>query len=181
MREIRRLGRADLADAVLSALHARPYLLVLDGFERMLAAYQRFDPSKLRDEEVEPNRRSLIEPHAEDIVRRLAAAGPSKVLISTRLMPTALDGRFGQRLPGVRQLRLPGLTDADTGTLLDRLGIRGSQQAITGFFRPLGNHPLLIGIVAGLVRDYRVEPGGFDRWLVDPAAGGARLPCRAST
>ncbi len=42
---------------------------------------------------------------------------------------------------------------------------------------PLGNHPLLIGIVAGLVRDYRAEPGGFDRWLADPTAGGAlRLP-----
>ena len=42
-----------------------------------------------------------------------------------------------------------------------------------GFFRALGNHPLLVGIVAGLVRDYRPEPGAFDRWLADPTAGGA--------
>jgi tetratricopeptide (TPR) repeat protein len=173
MREVRRLSRADLADEVFSALTSRPYLLVLDGFERLLAAYHRFDPSKLRDEEVKQDQRSLIEPNADDVVRRLAAAGPSKVLISTRLMPTALESRFGQRLPGVRHLRLPGLDDDDTRTLLGRLEVRGSPQAIAGFFRPLGNHPLLIGIVAGLVRDYRAEPGGFDRWLADPTAGGA--------
>jgi tetratricopeptide (TPR) repeat protein len=173
VREISRMNRADLADEVFSALRSRPYVLVLDGFERLLAAYHRFDPSKLRDEEVEPDQRSLIEAHADDIVRRLAAAGPSKVLISTRLMPIALQGRFGQRLPGVRHLRLPGLTDADTRTLLARLGIHGSPQAIARFFRPLGNHPLLVGIVAGLVSDYRAEPGGFDRWLTDPTAGGA--------
>jgi tetratricopeptide (TPR) repeat protein len=175
--EIRQLERADLADEALTALRQRPYLIVLDGFERLLAAYHRFDPSKLRDDEVEPDKRSLIEPQAEEIVRRLAAAGPSKILVSTRLMPTALQGRFGQRLAGVRQLRLPGLTDPDTRTLLADLGVRGSETAMTGFFGPLGNHPLLIGIVAGLVRDYRAEPGGFDRWLADPTAGGAlRLP-----
>jgi hypothetical protein len=177
VREIRRLDRADLADAALAALRQRPYLIVLDGFERLLAAYHRFDPSKLRDDEVEPDKRSLIEPQAEEIVRRLAAAGPSKILVSTRLMPTALQGRFGQRLHGVRELRLPGLTDADTRTLLADLEVRGSEAAVTEFFHPLGNHPLLIGIVAGLVRDYRAEPGGFDRWLADPTAGGAlRLP-----
>jgi len=174
---IRELDRADLADEALAALRQRPYLIVLDGFERLLAAYHRFDPSKLRDDEVEPDKRSLIEPQAEEIVRRLATAGPSKILVSTRLMPTALQGRFGQRLSGVRHVRLPGLTDADTRALLSDLDVRGSKGAATGFFGPLGNHPLLIGIVAGLVRDYRAEPGGFDRWLADPTAGGAlRLP-----
>jgi tetratricopeptide (TPR) repeat protein len=177
MKEIRELDRADLAEQALTALRQRPYLVVLDGFERLLAAYHRFDPSKLRDDEVEPDKRSLIEPQAEEIVRRLAAAGPSKILVSTRLMPTALQGRFGHQLPGVRHLRLPGLTDADTRALLVDLDVRGSDPAVTGFFHPLGNHPLLIGIVAGLVRDYRAEPGGFDRWLADPTAGGAlRLP-----
>ena len=177
MREIRELDRADLADEALASLRQRPCLIVLDGFERLLAAYHRFDPSKLRDEEVEPDKRSLIEPQAEEIVRRLVTAGPSKILVSTRLMPTALQGRFGRRLPGVQRLRLPGLTDPDTQKLLADLDVHGSKAAVTGFFGPLGNHPLLIGIVAGLVCDYRSEPGGFDRWLADPTAGGAlRLP-----
>jgi hypothetical protein len=173
MKQVRHLERADLADEVLVVLRSRPYLIVLDGFERLLAAYHRFDPSKLRDDEVEPDKRSLIESSAEDVVGRLAAAGPSKILISSRLMPLALQGRFGRYMDGVRQLRLPGLTDPDTRLLLTRLGVTGSEQAIAGFFGPLGNHPLLVGIVAGLVRDYRADPGGFDRWLVDPTAGAA--------
>ena len=70
-------------------------------------------------------------------------------------------------------MRLPGLSDPDTRTLLERLGVTGSEAAITRFFAPLNNHPLLVGVVAGLVRDYRPEPGGFDRWLADPTAGGA--------
>jgi len=177
MRTIKQLERADLAEEALASLRQRPYLIVLDGFERLLAAYHRFDPSKLRDDEVEPDKRSLIEPQAEEIVRRLCTVEPSKILVSTRLMPTALQGRFGQRMPGVQQLRLPGLTDPDTHTLLVGLDIHGSEAIATGFFGPLGNHPLLIGIVAGLVRDYRAEPGRFDRWLADPTAGGAlRLP-----
>ena len=138
-----------------------------------VGAYHRFDPSKVRDEEAEAGKRSLIEPNADEIVRKLTAAGPSKMLISTRLMPLALEGRFGRQMPGVRRLRLPGLTDADTRTLLGRLEVRGSEPAIAGFFGPLGNHPLLAGVVASLVRDYRAAPGDFDRWLADPTAGGA--------
>lgn len=88
-------------------------------------------------------------------------------------MPDALDGRFGAGLSGVAHLRLPGLTDEDTVALLARLGIRGRESAMTAFLGHLGNHPLLVGVVAGLVRDYRPDPGDFDRWIADPAAGGA--------
>jgi hypothetical protein len=172
-REIRRLRPADLADQVLARLRSRPYLVVLDGFERLLAAYDRFDPPRVRDGKPEAHQRSLIEANGDEVVRRLAAAGPSKILISTRLMPLALHGRFGQQMPGVRQLRLPGLTDADTHELLGRLGVQGSGSAIADFFSHLGNHPLLVGVVAGLVRDYRAAPGDFDRWLADQTAGGA--------
>ena len=162
-----------MADEALARLRDRPYLIVLDGFERLLTAYHRFDPSKLRDEDVAENARSLIETNADDVVRRLAAAGPSKILVNTRLMPLALQGQFGREMPGVRHVRLPGLTDDDMYTLLHRLDVRASESALGSFFRPLGNHPLLAGIVAGLVRDYRPAPGDFDRWLADPAAGGA--------
>ncbi|MBV1856322.1 DUF4062 domain-containing protein [Catellatospora tritici] len=170
--DIRRLPRADLAAQAVAALRARPYLLVLDGFERLLRAYHRLDPSKVRDDEADTTKRSMIDTQAEDLLRNLTAVGPSKILISTRLMPDALT-RFGRPIPGVRHIQLPGLTEADTATLLGRLGVRGSRAALSGFFRRLDNHPLLIGIVAGLVRDYRPEPGGFDRWLGDTTAGGA--------
>ena len=169
--EVEGLPRAELAAEVLHELRQRPFLLVLDGFERLLAAYHRFDPTKLREDEVEQGKRALIEPNADRVLRDLAAAGPSKVLISSRLLPETLE-RYGRLLPGVRHTRLPGLTDADTAILLERLGVHGDREALARFFGRLGNHPLLIGIVAGLVRDYRPRPGDFDRWLEDPLAGG---------
>ncbi|GAA3395203.1 DUF4062 domain-containing protein [Cryptosporangium minutisporangium] len=162
--EVGRLGRTELTERVLAALRERPYLLVLDGFERLLTAFGRFDPSKLRDEDVESARRSLIEPHADEVVRALASVGPSKVLVSTRLMPDALAGRYGRPVPGVTHLGLPGLTDADTRVLLDRLGAPGVPERVTPFFRQLENHPLLVGVVAGLARTH---PGGLDGWLAD--------------
>jgi len=171
--DVRQLDRAALTLEVIAVLRSRPYLIILDGFERLLTAYHRFDPSKVQDHAVEVNERSLIEANADDIVRRLAAAGPSKMLVSTRLMPVALEGQFGRTMPGVRHTRLPGLSDEDVIALLNRLGVRGDDRAINRFFRPLENHPLLTGIVAGMVRDYRAAPGDFARWLDDPEAGGA--------
>lgn len=169
---IERLERTELVEQVFSELRSRPYLLILDGVERLLAAYHGSEPFKLRDDKVIPAKRSLIEPYAHEVMAAFSNASPSKVLISTRLMPETLEGRFSQRIPGVAHLRLPGLTDPDTVQLLARLGVRGDESSITRFFGRLGNHPLLIGIVAGLIRDYRPDPTGFDRWAADPTAGG---------
>ena len=84
LEEIGGLRRQELSERVLVELRSNVFLLVLDGFERLLSAYHRFDPTRLRDEDV-PEKRAMIEPHAEDVVRGLLGAGPSKVLISTRL------------------------------------------------------------------------------------------------
>jgi Domain of unknown function (DUF4062) len=172
---IRRMSRGQLLKVMVAELNSRPYLIILDGFERLLAAYHQFDPSKLHDEDVEqePSKRSMIEPYGVEIISSLSNVTRSKILISTRLMPTALEQAYARR-PGVRHLRLPGLTNSDTQVLLGRLGVHGSDQEITRFFSPLENHPLLVGVVAGLVRDYRAQPGRFDRWAADPE-GGARL------
>lgn len=171
--QVQEMELEELADEASIRLRDRPYLVVLDGFERLLTAYHTFDPSRLRDEDVELGQRGMIESQADGIVRRLAAEGPSKILISTRLIPTVLqDHRTGQLLSGVQHIRLSGLNDNDTRELLTNLRVRGSAPTIRGFFGSLGNHPLLIGIAAGLVNDYRPAPGDFDRWLNDPQAGG---------
>lgn len=162
--EVRRLDPADLTEQALDWLRRSQYLVVIDSLEQCLRAY--------RDLEADQDTRSLNEPNGDEFLRSLAAASPSKILITTRVMPAALCGHSGQELPGVRHMGLPGLTDGDIMALLRRLGIRGSEQAVTGFFRNVDNHPLLAGIVAGLVRDYRSAPSDFDRWLADPAAGG---------
>jgi hypothetical protein len=167
--KINDLERQDLPGLVLHELRRRPFLVVLDGFERLLLAYHQYDPSKVTDHDVDADRRankhSMIDGLGYDFVRRLAASWPAKVLITTRMVPDALEGPGGGLVPGTRKYRLPGLTDHDTHLLLMELGVTGSPQRESAFFGPLGNHPLLIAIVAGMVRDHRVAPGRFDEWL----------------
>lgn len=153
-------------------LRTQPYLLVLDGFERMLNAYHQLDPSKLRDDDVDPNSRGLIDERAARLLLSLTQCSPSKILISTRLMPSDLQGPSGTPLPGVQHYRLPDLSPEDTSLLVHRLGITADPRTIGAFFGALGNHPLVIGVVCGIVRDYRKAPSDFEKWLADPHAGG---------
>jgi tetratricopeptide (TPR) repeat protein len=166
--DMRRVRRDHVPSLVINELSRRPFLVVLDGFERLLMAYHRCDPSKVTDDDVDADRRAnkhaMIEGHGYDFVRRLVAAAPSKILVSTRMVPDALEGPGGGLLPGVRHMRLPGLSDRDVQELLGRLGVTGGTEEIREFFCPLGNHPLLITIVAGLVRDHRQAPGDFGSW-----------------
>ena len=88
LEELRKKKTAELKEPLLAQLHARPWLLVLDGLERVLVAYHRIDATQLPDEEadgatdkiVERNPRDAIRDEDNDLLRALAAAKPSKIL-----------------------------------------------------------------------------------------------------
>jgi tetratricopeptide (TPR) repeat protein len=163
------LSTDELPILALNELRKRPYLVVLDGFERLLLAYHQYDPSKVTDENVEEDRRlnkhSMIDSYGYDFVRSLTRPMPSRVLINTRMTPDALQGASGALLPGVVEMRLPGLTNVDVVSVLRQLGVTAHGTDVANFFEPLHNHPLLIAIVAGMVRDYRDSPGNFAAWV----------------
>lgn len=181
-RDVRGLDRVELARQFHAALCAEPHLVVLDGFERLLTAYYHIDASKIHDEHVDQENRSVVDAFGLKIVRSLTRVTKSKVLLTTRLVPNGLESEFTGLLAGVRQLRLTGLSDADCHAMLEKLGIHITLSECVRFFRTMGNHPLLVGIVAGLVAKYRHAPMHFGRWLSDPAAGGvlnlAKLPLK---
>ena len=107
---------------------------MLDGLERVLAAYHRSDAAQLRDEQVQEDGdtglvgrkpQDCIRPDDDDLLRHLAAAAPSKLLISSRLMPRALLNASGEPVPGVQRMLLHGLAPADAEAMLTGIGIRG--------------------------------------------------------
>ena len=73
--------RAD-NDELLGQLHARPWLLILDGLERILVAYHRIDAAEVPDEEannptdkiVNRNPCDAIRDEDNDLLRALAQA-----------------------------------------------------------------------------------------------------------
>ncbi len=171
---------ADLRKDLLAQLHQRPWLLILDGLERVLVAYHRFDASEVRDEEVNrPTDKILnrdpcdaIRDEDTDLLRALAAAAPSKILISSRLIPRVLLNQSGIPLPGVKPLLLPGLDEPDAEALLRSCGVQGTSADVRYYLTNYcANHPLVIGVLAGLINSPGPHRGDFDGWAADPDYG----------
>ena len=172
--EFRGRANAALAPLLIKELRRRRFLIVLDGLERLLVAYNRLDASQARDDQVSSTRddRSCIKPQDTDLLRQLANSTPSKILLTSRLVPTAFTNRTGQMLPSVHHYQLTGLHPSDAFVMMRKLGIRGDGETICRYLDDnFGNHSLLLGVVAGLVRDYPRDPGNFNRWVEDPQAG----------
>lgn len=172
-------GQRELTEMLVYELESRPWLLVLDGLERVLVAYRRIDAARVLDEEADGGdqiaRRdpcAAIRPDDDDLLQRLAGATPSRILITSRLVPRALLNHSNQMIPGVLHERLPGLRPADAEVLMRACGVTGNSAAMRSFLqRHCDCHPLVTGIVAGLVNDYMEARGDFDRWSTDPQHG----------
>lgn len=179
--EFRKQRTRALMPRLLAELEARPWLIVLDGLERILVAYHRIDAPQMRDEDAENatdqiskrHPRAAINPGDEELLQRLTAAAPSKLLVTSRLTPRALINQATMPRPGVRRKVLPGLRPADAEALFKSCGVSGNSKAVQGYLqRNCDCHPLVIGALAGLVNGYLPDRGNFDEWLADAEAGG---------
>ena len=105
---------ASFQEAVVDSLVAPSLAAAAElGLERVLVAYHRFDAAQLRDEEAEAvsdhnaqqDPCAAIRPEDDDLLRSLTGAIPSKVLITSRLVPQILINRASQPIPGVLRKR----------------------------------------------------------------------------
>ena len=176
----RKKKTVELGEMLLHQLQARPWLLILDGLERVLVAYHRFDAAQLADEEAGTTDEiahrdpcAAIRPEDDDLLRALAAAAPSKLLLTSRLMPRVLLNPSNQGIQGVLRVPLPGLRPADAEELLRACGITGNSPVIQSYLKSHTDcHPLVTGVLAGLINDYFPDRGNFDAWAADPNYGG---------
>lgn len=180
LKDFRKKKTVELGELLLRHLQDRPWLLILDGLERVLVAYHRFDAAQVADEEaVATDKIAQRDPSAairsedDDLLRVFAAAAPSKLLITSRLIPRVLLSASGQPIPGVLLERLPGLRPADAEALLRACGVTGTSSDIQNYLkRHCDCHPLVTGVLAGLINDYLPDRGNFDAWADDPDHGG---------
>ncbi|ANZ41320.1 hypothetical protein BBK82_40520 [Lentzea guizhouensis] len=166
----------ELTELLVQQLVAQPWLLVLDGLERVLVAYHRLDAAHVHDENAGAsgdNPCTSIRPDDDDLLRALVTAAPSKILITSRLIPNVFLNRAGQLIPGVWHERLPGLRPSDAEALLRSCGVFGDSAAMRNYLQlHCDCHPLVIGIIGGLVNDHLPARGDFDQWSTDPRGGG---------
>jgi hypothetical protein len=189
-------------DLLLQILDHEPYLLVLDGLERILIAYARMDAARLADDNLDEqtvNRvagalglpesaaqsfvgrhrlRKTADPRAGNFLRKLAHVRAARILVSARLYPADLQDRLtGDDLAGSAALFLRGLAEDDALDLWRAFGVSGAREELLPLFHTFENHPLLIQALAGEVKRYRRAPGDFARWRGDhPAFDPFQLP-----
>lgn len=169
----------ELTELLIHQLQAKPWLLILDGLERVLVSYHRIDAAQIRDEDAGKTDEiahrdpcSAINPEDDDLLRALAGVIPSKVLVSTRLTPRTLLNNSNQPIPGVLRNLLPGLRPQDAEDLIRSCGISGTSSSIQNYLKTHCDcHPLVIGVLAGLINDYLPDRGNFDAWSMADDGG----------
>ncbi|MFT5466109.1 MAG: hypothetical protein ACI8UO_001207 [Verrucomicrobiales bacterium] len=176
--KIRKLKIRDVTEQLLVELKARPWLIVFDGIERILVAYNRSDAAQLSDEEADQaediiadrDPRDAIRPEDDELLRLLAGAAPSKLLITSRLIPHALFDVGGGPFPGVRHERLSGLSPPDAEALLRAWKIGGDSIRIRKWLEHnCASSPLVINVLAGLINKPATSfRGDFDAWVHAP-------------
>jgi len=184
----RSLPPPEREERLFRSLDEQPFLLVLDGLERILLAYSCMDaaymadddldertanqlaaayglPDNIKETYLEKHRlRRCADPRAGRFLRRLAQVRASCVLISTRLYPAELQSQTAQPLPGCFAVFLQGLKDDDALNLWREFGVSGARDELLPVFNAFSNYPLLLRALAGEIADYRPAPGDFSRW-----------------
>jgi tetratricopeptide (TPR) repeat protein len=201
--DVRQLTPPERENQLWHLLDEEPFVLVLDGLERILLAYSRMDASQMLDDDLDERTANFVarsvglpesagqsfvgkhqlrrtaDQRAGQFLRRLASVRASRLLISTRLYPAELQVDTGEPLPGCFAYFLRGLTDDDALNLWREFSVSGSREELLPLFRSFGNYPLLVRALAGEVAGYRPAPGNFDQWHVaNPDFNPAVLPLK---
>ncbi|MGH9845005.1 MAG: DUF4062 domain-containing protein [Blastocatellia bacterium] len=186
--EVEQIPAPEREAQLLSALDREPFLIALDGLERMLIAYARMDAAHLSDDDYdrrtanfvanaiglpasaaqsftgEHRLRKTADPRAGAFLRKLTTARAARILVSTRLYPADLQTVTGQPLGACSAIFLRGLAEDDALELWRAFGAKGSRDQLLPVFRSVEDHPLLIQSLAGEVARFRHAPGDFDAW-----------------
>jgi tetratricopeptide (TPR) repeat protein len=189
--EVRALSWQEREAQLLQHLNEKPYLFVLDGLERILIAYHRMDASYLADDDYDQQTANVVagatglpssaaqsfvgqhrlrqttDPRAGVFLQKLAQVANSRILITTRLYPSALQLPNGQPRPGCFAYFLRGLHDDDALGLWRAFNVAGSRAELMPIFRSVESHPLLVQALASEVANFRKAPGDFARWRAD--------------
>jgi tetratricopeptide (TPR) repeat protein len=175
-------------ELLLTILNREPFLLVLDGLERILIAYARMDANRLADDDLDQQTANVVagtlglpesaaqsftgqhrlrktaDPRVGNFLRRLARVRASRVLVSTRLYPADLQTVTADPLPGSLAHFIRGLSDDDALNLWRTIGVSGSRHELLRLFHVFDSHPLLIQALAGEIAHYHRAPGDFEVW-----------------
>lgn len=134
----------------------QPMLLMLDGAERLLKAYQGMGAAYQGDETGRGQRmRQCVDPVVGHLLGWLSQPSlhQAQTVMTSRLFPQDLTDRSGQKLVGVERVDLLGLSPEAAYELFRQKGVATTRAEVQQVCEPLGYHPLTLQILAGYVGD----------------------------
>jgi tetratricopeptide (TPR) repeat protein len=163
--EVKESTRQQVND-LLEAMRGTNILIVLDGFERLLRQYGRMDAALVSDDEdadIDPSQRDCSSPLTETFLRGLSSAGMrSKVLMTTRLCPRALESTDGKLLKACRDESLSAFSPDDAVTYFHKEGIAATRAEIIGVCSKYDYHPLSLSLLVGLINEDHEHRGDIE-------------------
>jgi hypothetical protein len=163
--EVKQSARQQVND-LLEAMRGTNILIVLDGFERLLRQYGRMDAALQSDDEdadIDPSQRDCSSPLTETFLRGLSGAGTkSKVLMTTRLCPRALESADGKLLKGCRDEALTAFSPEDAVTYFYNERIKATRTEIVEVCAAYGCHPLSLSLLVGLINEDHAHRGDIE-------------------
>jgi hypothetical protein len=112
--------------------------------------------------------RQTTDPRAEAFLQKLARVQKkSRILITSRLYPRALEIDTGHTDFGCYMYILDGLSNRDAFNLWRALRVEGSRAELVPIFRSVKGHPLVVQALASEVANYRKAPCDFAQWRAD--------------
>ncbi len=142
--------KADRLKTILTTLTNQRFLIILDGFERVLRGYGQMSAMYIQEgglsqadiiEAWDKHQRSPVNPKAERLLEGFCS-GKSKVLITTRLFPSTLED-----LAGVKHVKLYGLSKTDSIDFFKKENIQGSPEDMVNAAAVYGYHPLMLKLL----------------------------------
>ena len=188
LEQIEEMRAQEREDELLDWLDQEPYLVVLDGLERLLLAYARADAAHLVDDGLDRDTANFVagalglppgaatsftgqsrlrmaaDPRVSHFLRRLTTLRKSRVLSTSRLFPLEIQTVTNEPVDGAATYFVTGLDDDDAVNLWRAFGVTGGREELVKLFRTFDNYPLLIRALAGEVARFRAAPGDFNAW-----------------
>ncbi len=151
----------DRMQSLFCILQESPFLLILDGAERLLRAYHALDAAYKGDDfssEASDKHLQCANPQAGQFLQWLAAPSTkTRTLLTTRLHPKEF-----QSLAGCRKEELKRLDPDDAVEFMRRQGIKGPRTAIIKACKPYDFLPLCLRLLSGAIREDPQKPNDID-------------------
>jgi len=140
------------ARMLLALLQQRKLLIIWDGFERLLKAYEGLGGGYREENERESDLRSCVEPLVEKFLVWLASTPiRSRFLVTSRLFPKDLEGVGGIPLASCRREDMTSLDPEDAITLFRLMGVKGTRFEINTVCASYGYHALALRLLCGYI------------------------------